>query len=95
MLAVCCDRYGWTVSDEELSDWCDRWEDGEQDDDGPDEIAVVTGSALPVDGKLPGSHRTLDEIALWRIDDAEPDEIRQRWAMAKRIAAALNAQEPA
>lgn len=94
--AVMYDQQGFVLTDEEFSDWCDRWDANSPDvaEEGPNEIAVVTGTALPVPSgdfeRGPGTHFELDVIAEWDVFSDEPVSIRVKWARAQSIAKLLN-----
>lgn len=94
--AVMYDQQGFVLSDEEFSDWCAKWDANSPDvvEEGPNEIAVVTGTALPIASgsfeRGPGTHFTLDVIAEWDVFSDEPDSIRVKWSRAQSIAKLLS-----
>lgn len=95
--AVCYDEDGYVMSEQEIDEWFAAWSEGdERYSPAPTEMAVVTGTALPIRqngdcaDKGPGSYQAIDVIAEWDLlMDVEGDEVKPRWEMAKQIAEAL------
>lgn len=87
--AVMYDQYGDLMTEEYYDTWKAAWDSGTEMD-GPDEIAVVTGSAKPADARAPGSYFLVDKVVEYDVISLESAEIDSRWQQAKWIARALN-----
>jgi hypothetical protein len=88
-VAVMYDEHGDVMDDGYYTAWKQMFEP-EASMEGPDEICVVTGSAMPDDARKPGSYFTVDKVVHYDVASDTPDDIESKWLMAQRIAESLN-----
>lgn len=105
-LAVAATVDGFVLTDEDVRGWCEAIEEGKSGwgvpCEDPDELLIVTGSAMPVPQseapdedimRLPGTWTTEDRFVEVDVSNDEPEELLRRWERIQATAAAMNAAD--